>query len=527
MQQALQQFVLQFSAVLLQSILYFATAYLFFYIVKYIVAKQLSASYYFVILLSIFSIGIIHFIYNLLHININNTAFVKFSIFYTAPSWLLVPMLSAICCLYGILFIANTVMLIKARLNNSSGHTFPLQLPIDAQLYFQLFCNHHNINYPSIIVCSQSLVPYTKGLLKKVIVIPLAIANNFTYQEMELIVLHELAHIKRGDHYFNIILQSSKILFSANPFANLLLQQAVLEREIACDNWVLQQQVTPYNYASVLYKVASIQQQPHQLQLQFAAAHHSLTYRIKHLFKEHHQVKFKFPFKLFVATSIIIFVINLAQVPTFNKLKNSYAATQVATINLGTKPLQQIASKSATNNLTVIDIKKQVLTADTNKQLIEKAYNDNVTFANPDVVLVSTKTLEQAKPLSVAIQSNFIRVQNTILNVYDTVQLMQQQVTASSVQNLTAITLQQLMQNAITQNEYNSNFYSKVQTLPLTVSQNGMQNIYYKANLQYQLQFDASLQQWLIHFEITNEDKILAKQNVRFVVQRKLQEVNL
>ncbi len=528
---AIQHYVTQFCAILCNMVLYFAFVYVIFYAIKQFVANRLSATVYFVILLILFTISIGLFVYYFANFNAlqsNNVVFIKLI---ALPSTLVIPILYLVCALYFLVLLKNIILLLTNSVLKPRAKQFLLQLPLDGQQYFDLLCSFHNIKFPSLIVHTKALAPFTKGFFKKVIIIPLAIANHFSYNEMELIILHELAHIKRGDHYWNIILHCSKILFSSIPFANILLHQAVLERELACDNWVLQQQVTPKNYGNVLYKIATLQQQKVNLQLQFNVPQNTLLYRIKHLFNENKNIQFRFSLKPIVTLLLAFVIINTAQIPSFNNLPSNIEFTHIVQPNK--VELKKVKGMPATFEDTIVILPKSTvmsdaLPADTNASSLEKAYNDNVPFLNGDACLVSQNNAESEFPLAVAIASNFTRIQNTILNVYDTVQIMQKQITTNAVQKLTKNVLQQLMHKAITQNEYESNLQSNIETVPLKVLQNGEQNYYYNlANLQYQIQYNASLQQWLVHFEVINNNKVLAKQNVRFVVQKKLQEVNL
>eukprot|EP01035_Chromulina_nebulosa_P061591 gene61591-84239_t len=72
---------------------------------------------------------------------------------------------------------------------------------------------------------------------------------------MEAILLHELAHIRRHDYLLNILLQIVEISLFFNPFMRLLLKQARLERENCCDDWVLQFQYHPADYARALLAI--------------------------------------------------------------------------------------------------------------------------------------------------------------------------------------------------------------------------------------------------------------------------------
>ena len=48
-------------------------------------------------------------------------------------------------------------------------------------------------------------IPATIGFLKPVIFLPVVTVNQLSMQQVESIILHELAHIRRMDYVWNII----------------------------------------------------------------------------------------------------------------------------------------------------------------------------------------------------------------------------------------------------------------------------------------------------------------------------------
>ena len=94
--------------------------------------------------------------------------------------------------------------------------------------------------------------PMTVGFLKSVILIPIATINNLSTQQVEAILLHELAHIKRNDYFLNLIITFTGILFFFNPFARLLIKNIKKEAENSCDDLVMQFRYDPHVYISAL-----------------------------------------------------------------------------------------------------------------------------------------------------------------------------------------------------------------------------------------------------------------------------------
>ncbi len=99
--------------------------------------------------------------------------------------------------------------------------------------------------------------PLTIGFWKPVILIPLATLNYLDTKQMEAVILHELAHIKRHDYFINLFISLSEVILFFNPFMHLLSSEIKKERENCCDDWVLQYSYNPSVYANALLAIAA------------------------------------------------------------------------------------------------------------------------------------------------------------------------------------------------------------------------------------------------------------------------------
>lgn len=83
--------------------------------------------------------------------------------------------------------------------------------------------------------------PMVVGHLKPVIFIPLGLINQLPPDEIESVLLHELAHIRRHDYLVNLMQQLSECVFFFNP--GLLWVSSLLreERENCCDDIAIAQ----------------------------------------------------------------------------------------------------------------------------------------------------------------------------------------------------------------------------------------------------------------------------------------------
>ena len=79
-------------------------------------------------------------------------------------------------------------------------------------------------------------VPVVIGVLKPVILLPLGLLANLPPDQLEAILLHELAHIRRGDYFANLVQSVAEILFFFNPAVLWVSSLIRDEREHCCDD---------------------------------------------------------------------------------------------------------------------------------------------------------------------------------------------------------------------------------------------------------------------------------------------------
>jgi beta-lactamase regulating signal transducer with metallopeptidase domain len=102
--------------------------------------------------------------------------------------------------------------------------------------------------------------PMTIGYFKPIILLPIASVNNLSVAQIEAVLLHEMAHIKRHDYLVNLLCQLIETVLFFNPFFQLIGRTVKLERENCCDDWVVQFQYQPIDYASALLSIAQAAQ---------------------------------------------------------------------------------------------------------------------------------------------------------------------------------------------------------------------------------------------------------------------------
>lgn len=107
----------------------------------------------------------------------------------------------------------------------------------------------------TLLISSRIEGPITIGFIKPLIIFPTAYINNISIDEAEAILLHEVAHIKRHDYFFNIILLAIETMLFFNPFIWLVSRHIKIEREQSCDDYVTKYIQNPIIYAKTLLHV--------------------------------------------------------------------------------------------------------------------------------------------------------------------------------------------------------------------------------------------------------------------------------
>jgi len=108
----------------------------------------------------------------------------------------------------------------------------------------------------TLAVSERVEVPAAIGLFKARIVLPAWSLQELSTEELNLILIHEVAHLRRWDDWTNLAQKGLRALFFFHPAIWWVENQISLAREMACDDVVLSKQVSPHSYAECLVSVA-------------------------------------------------------------------------------------------------------------------------------------------------------------------------------------------------------------------------------------------------------------------------------
>jgi beta-lactamase regulating signal transducer with metallopeptidase domain len=156
--------------------------------------------------------------------------------------------------LYLLIAIILFVQLIRnwVHANNTTVNSLQ-KIPVNWKLFVYEKAALLGIQYPiSLQLSATATTPQVVGFLKPVMLLPLCCITQLTPLQIETLLIHELAHIKRNDYLINFFTVLASILFFFNPFARRLINHLHSERENACDDLVLQFRYPAREYALAL-----------------------------------------------------------------------------------------------------------------------------------------------------------------------------------------------------------------------------------------------------------------------------------
>jgi hypothetical protein len=90
-----------------------------------------------------------------------------------------------------------------------------------------------------VLVSEDERVPMAAGFFDRAIIFPRGLLAELSSTEFEQVVCHELAHLRRWDDWTQLIQAIGQALLFFNPAVYWIGRRLTIEREMACDDWVV------------------------------------------------------------------------------------------------------------------------------------------------------------------------------------------------------------------------------------------------------------------------------------------------
>jgi beta-lactamase regulating signal transducer with metallopeptidase domain len=101
-------------------------------------------------------------------------------------------------------------------------------------------------------------VPMAAGLFNPVILIPESLADRLSDDESRQVLAHELAHLRRWDDWIQLAQKLAEAVWFFHPAVWWIGRKLGLEREIACDDWVVSVTGAARPYAVCLTRLVEL-----------------------------------------------------------------------------------------------------------------------------------------------------------------------------------------------------------------------------------------------------------------------------
>jgi len=144
---------------------------------------------------------------------------------------------------------------------------------------------------PRLLLSLNATVPMAIGWIKPIVLIPVGMLTGLTPAQLDMLLLHELAHIRRYDYIVNFVQSIVEIILFFHPCVLWVSNQMRNEREYCSDDIAVKHCGNPIAYAHTLADTASLcnKHRKHSIpKMAMAASGGDLTQRVLRLVNEHH-----------------------------------------------------------------------------------------------------------------------------------------------------------------------------------------------------------------------------------------------
>jgi beta-lactamase regulating signal transducer with metallopeptidase domain len=182
----------------------------------------------------------------------------------------------------------------------------------------------------SVGICDRVAMPVLIGIIRPLILLPSIALSGWSVEQLEMVLLHELAHLRRWDNLVNLLQRFVESLLFFHPVVWWLSGWVRLERELCCDRVVVSRLGEPVAYAEMLAALSQTGRRHHNAVV--AVADRQVIIRIRRLFNlEESSMKLTMPEGLGMLGAVIVGVSLMlssqgAQSKPANELKRATAS---------------------------------------------------------------------------------------------------------------------------------------------------------------------------------------------------------
>jgi beta-lactamase regulating signal transducer with metallopeptidase domain len=118
-----------------------------------------------------------------------------------------------------------------------------------------------------LLASADVRVPMAAGFIGRAIIFPQSVLAQLSTEEFEQVLCHELAHLRRWDDWTQLLQAVGQAVLFFNPVVHWIGRRLAIEREIACDHWVVSATGKARPYAACLTHLHELTRQARAPQL--------------------------------------------------------------------------------------------------------------------------------------------------------------------------------------------------------------------------------------------------------------------
>ena len=145
--------------------------------------------------------------------------------------------------LYAVLAWLAISTILLARVLWSAGHIRALKRRATG------LCRRGNIR---VLASTEAQVPMAAGFLRRAVIFPQSVLDELSAEEFEQVLCHEMAHLRRWDDWTQLAQAIVQAFLFFNPAIYWIGRRLKIEREMACDDWVVSATGEARPYAACL-----------------------------------------------------------------------------------------------------------------------------------------------------------------------------------------------------------------------------------------------------------------------------------
>lgn len=254
---------------------------------------------------------------------------------------------------WGIIFLAKCVRMMGGLVySHRVRHHKIYQPPVQWQQRVAALCSQLQLKkHVTLLQSGMVKIPVVIGHFKPIVFIPLGLLNSMPAGEIEAVLLHELAHIRRNDYFVNLLQVMVENVFFFNPA--LLWMSAIIreEREHCCDDVAVAQTKSKKQFIQALISFKEHALHVNNYAIAFPAKRNQLLHRATRILNNSNKTLNTGEKAFFVASLLLLAGLIMAVTNTGSK----HAAAKIAVT-----PKQPAAQEQHIIKPTITDEKAQI-----------------------------------------------------------------------------------------------------------------------------------------------------------------------